>query len=390
MLIYPSTTYDDKLPERTLIPLLTLDEVKAILAHLRDTHNPPVRGTRVVSHHKIFPSLQEHTSGLTLHSLNEPEHSQSFDRKSTCDWLTVLISHLQKHLSKGGDDLEAHESLLDDAAALLSVFAGTASAGKLNRTFTFDHSLSPPVHVQVTDIPLENRDYTTLGAQTWGGAHVLAEIIVQNPHRFALHPEQYPLTPKQKILELGAGTGLVSLAIFRYLASRGLGATIRATDFNPLILDNLTHNISINKLAIPKPNTDLKISCGSLDWANPDAVDADLFNSVDLVLGADIIYEELHAHWIRTCLHKLMRRPRPGTIQPMFHLVIPLRPTHTFESNTIERIFPLTSETSGQHGWELVVFSKHSILCEANGDEADGRIEYAYYTIGWETRTPEL
>ena len=390
MVTYSSVTYDDQLPERTHIPFLTVEEIKAVLAHLRETRNPPVRGTRVISYRKIFPSLPQSTWGLTVYlqpPLQEAKLLQPSSRKPACDWLTVLISHLQKYLLKDGDDLEARETLIDDAAALLSILAGTASAGKLNRTFTFDHSLSPPIHVQVTDIPLENQDYTTLGAQTWGGARVLAEIIIQNPHRFALHQES---AVKPKILELGAGTGLVSLAAFRYLASKGLGANIYATDFNPSILDNLVHNISINKLAIPEPNTDLEISCVSLDWSDPDATDADLFNSVDLVLGADVIYEELHARWIRTCLEKFMRKPRPGTVQPTFHLVTPLRPTHTFESNTIEEIFPLRSETSGQYGWELVVFSRYSILCEASDDEADGQIEYAYYTIGWESRTSEL
>lgn len=389
MVIYSSVTYDDQLPERTHLPFLTVDEIESVLAHLRETYNPPVRGTRIVNCRKIFPSLPEPGSGLTVQirpPLDEINHLQQSNRKLACGWLTVLISHLQKCLPKGGNDLEAYEILLDDAAALLSIFAGTASAGKLNRTFTFEPFQSTPIHVEVTDIPLENQDYTTLGAQTWGGAHVLAEIIIQNPRRFALHPEQSRSMLNPKILELGAGTGLVSLAAFRYLASKRLGATIYATDFNPLILDNLAHNISINQLAIPEQNIDLKMSSGLLDWSNPDAAHLDLFNSVDLVLGADVIYEELHANWIRACLEKFMRRPQPNEVQPMFHLVIPLRPTHAFESNTIEGIFPLRSETSGQNGWELVVFSRDSVLCEIGDDVVDGRIEYAYYTIGWENK----
>lgn len=388
MVIYSSVTYDDQLPERTHIPLLTVDEIKGILTHLRDMYNPPVRGTRIVSRRKIFPPPSGNGAESTAHPqppLQDAKRPQPLSRKLACDWLTALISYLQKYLLKGGDDLEAHETLLDNAAALLAVFAGTASAGKLTRTFTFGHPPSPLVRVEVTDIPLENQDYTTLGAQTWGGAHVLAEIIIQDPHRFNLHPEQVSRpTGGPKILELGAGTGLVSLAVYQHLASRGLCATICATDFNSLILENLAHNISTNKLATPE-STDLEMSCGFLDWSNPDVANPDLFNSVDLVLGADVIYEELHARWIRSCLEKFMRKPRLGSVhQPIFHLVIPLRPTHTFESSTIERIFPLRSETSGQHGWELVVFSKDSILCEASDDDTDGQIEYAYYTIGWE------
>ncbi|KAF9648344.1 hypothetical protein BDM02DRAFT_3115517 [Thelephora ganbajun] len=393
MVTYSSVTYNDQLPERTHIPLLTVDEVKGILVHLQEAYNPPVRGTRTISHREIFPPSSDNSLESTDHfqpSLAGANHPQSFSRKPACDWLTALISHLQKRLLKGGDDLEAHETLLDDAAALLAIFAGTASAGKLTRTFTFGHPSSPPVHVKVTDIPLENQDYTTLGAQTWGGAHVLAEIIIRDPHRFGLHPEQASrLMRRPRILELGAGTGLVSLAVYRFLVSRGFSATICATDFNSLILDNLAHNISINELAIPE-STDPEICCDFLDWSKPDEANPNLFSSVDLVLGADIIYEELHAHWIRTCLEKFTRKPRPCSVhQPIFHLVIPLRPTHTFESSTIESTFPLRSETSGQHGWELVIFSKDSILCEVSDDGADGHVEYAYYTIGWECISSE-
>ena len=390
-MVYSSVTYDDQLPERTHIPLLAFDEIKAIITHLRDTYNPPVRGTRLVGRRKIFPApdsaleLPDH-----LQPLPDPKHPQPLSRKLACDWLTSLISHLQKRLSGGAEDTEAHEALLDDAAALLAIFAGTASAGKLTRTFTFGHPPSPLVHVEVTDIPLENQDYTTLGAQTWGGAHVLAEIIVRDPYSFGLRPEQVSQSTRGlNILELGAGTGLVSLAVYRYLSSRGLYATIYATDFNSLILNNLAQNISINKLAIPE-SADLRISSSSLDWSNPDAADPSLFDSVDLVLGADVIYEELHAAWIRTCLERFMRKPRLGSVhQPVFHLVIPLRPTHSFESSTIDGIFPPRSETSGQHGWELVIRSKDSILCDISDDEADGQVEYVYYIIGWESKTSE-
>jgi predicted nicotinamide N-methyase len=394
MVIGSSVTYNNPFLERTRIPLLTVDEIKGVVTQLRDTYYPPVRGTRVISHQRVFPPSSDDDLGPMVH-LQPPqpdvEHQQPPNgRKLACDWLTALISHIQKRLSGAGDDLETLEALLDDAAALLAIFAGTASAGKLTRTFTFGLPPSPLVQVQITDMPLENQDYTTLGAQTWGGACVLAEIIIQNPHGFGLHPEQSSRTAGGlKILELGAGTGLVSLAVYRHLASQGLCATIYSTDFNSLVLDNLTHNICINKLAIPGPR-DPEILSGLLDWSDPDAANPDLFNSIDLVLGADIIYEELHARWVRACLEKFMRKPRPGSVQrPVFHLVIPLRPTHASESSTVEDTFPLRAETSGQHGWELVVFSKHSILCEASDDETDGQVEYAHYTIGWEYKTSE-
>ena len=108
--VYSSVTYDDQLPERTHIPLLTVDEIKAILKHLRDAFNPPVRGTRVVGHQRIFPS----PSDGSLESMDHLKHMQAgakcpqpFSRKLACDWLTALISHLQRGFSKGGENIEA-------------------------------------------------------------------------------------------------------------------------------------------------------------------------------------------------------------------------------------------------------------------------------------------
>ena len=128
MAIFSSVTYNDQFPERTHIPLLTVDEIKGVLTQLRDTHYPPVRGTRVISLRRVFPLPSGDDLGLTVHPPPPPpnvEHRQSANRKLACDWLTALISHLQKRLSRAVNDLETLEALLEDAAALLAIFAGT-------------------------------------------------------------------------------------------------------------------------------------------------------------------------------------------------------------------------------------------------------------------------
>ena len=60
-----------------------------------------------------------------------------------------------------------------------------------------------------------------------------------------------------------------------------------------------------------------------------------LFNDV---FGADIVYEAQHTMWICGCLLSLLTCP-DGANEPVFHLVIPLRPTHTFESSTVEEVY---------------------------------------------------
>jgi len=108
------------------------------------------------------------------------------------------------------------------------------------------------------------------------------------------------------------------------------------------------------------------------------------------------VYEAQHAAWIKQCLVKLLRRPE-GADSPsekyLFHLVIPLRPTHATESNTIEEVFPHAENTRGgrtpchRQLLELAIVSKEIIVCDTQRDgrgDGDGdEVTYAYYKIGW-------
>lgn len=103
----------------------------------------------------------------------------------------------------------------------------------------------------MTDIPIRNQDYRSVGAQTWGRACVLAEMIVEHPEQVGLGflsgendtCSRRPL----RILDLGAGTGLVVLTAAKVLvafsSTADCRATVAAADFYPSVLDNLRANI---------------------------------------------------------------------------------------------------------------------------------------------------
>jgi hypothetical protein len=80
----------------------------------------------------------------------------------------------------------AKEDLVEEAAAILAMCAGTASAGVITRQFVFDRAEEATITVGLTDVPLDNQDYGSVGAQTWGGACIMAEMIVENPLAFGL------------------------------------------------------------------------------------------------------------------------------------------------------------------------------------------------------------
>ncbi|KAJ7590556.1 putative methyltransferase-domain-containing protein [Mycena floridula] len=343
------------LPTTKLPPIRSLHEcsgdvLRNSLVYLRQIYSPEVRGSRRRKNSSAEGSLQADT----------------FERAYAIRWLTTLIS-----------DPDVAEDVLEDASSLLAVCAGTSAAGVIHRTFIFP-SKSDEIRVQVRDIPLENQDFHSVGSQTWGGACVLAEAIVEDPSLFGLTSSK-PL----RVLELGAGTGLVSLAVgilWKSYPDNDRQLQLVATDFYSSVLTNLQANIEAN---FPPQNCldSVSISHQFLDWSKfPDIVSPStpFDEPFDLVLGADIVYETQHAVWIKSCLSTLLRKPKPDDhIPPTFHLVIPLRFTHSAESGTVDTVFDASSSDT------LVIFSKETILCDAGSGREGEVVEYSYYQIRW-------
>jgi hypothetical protein len=131
----------------------------------------------------------------------------------------------------------------------------------------------------------------------------------------------------------------------------------------------------------------ITLTASFLDWSQPETCDPTFPGTFDLILGADIAYELDHAVWIRSCVAKLLRQSHVSESQsPQFHLIVPLRPTHTLESGAIEVAFPFAQ---GPKTRELVIIKKDIIVCEADTGGKDGEVEYAYYVIGWHGRDPD-
>ena len=346
----------------------------------------------------------------------------AFEHAYVVRWLTTLIAQKTTlHDDDDDDDNDSApdlESLVQSAAALLAICAGAASAGTRTRTYV----LGGGVRVQLTDVALRNDDFGSVGAQTWGSACVLAEMIAEAPARFGLRvgcdgncndDASSSLlchggggeAAAIRVLELGAGTGLVSLTIGKILeSSRGCTererdnysrrAEIVASDFYPPALENLRLNIQRNFPSDYNHGSDsasgvndLSISAHLLNWeeeaasavADPTRAPGAPFDvPFDEVFGADIVYELEHATWINACLERFLR------LAGRFHLVIPLREGFARESATVERVFPRAEDVHPvtETGATLCITQKERITCEAWPD-GKGEVEYVHYTIQW-------
>jgi predicted nicotinamide N-methyase len=338
----------------------------------------------------------------------ESIRADTFEDAYAVRWLTALVAQKTTLRCDDEDDGASPpdpevETLVQSAAALLAVCAGAASAGTRARTYVLCG-----VRVQLTDVALRNDDFASVGAQTWGSACVLAEMIAEAPPRFGLcctgHDDDDDgahLVYRggggtglgTRVLELGAGTGLVSLTVGRILEKSyerddsQRGGVIVASDFHPTALENLRLNIQRNfpleeDGTDSEPGHDLSISAHFLDWedaADPTrALQAPFDEPFDEVFGADIVYELEHAMWIKACLTRVLR------LTGRFHLVIPLRERFARESATVERVFPRVEDmlTVTEVGPTLCITQKEGITCEAWPD-GKGEVEYVHYTIQW-------
>ena len=158
-MIQPPT---ERLPPIARIATFTTTQLFESVQYLQSLYRPQVRGSRrrrQDDDHKVV-------------------RSDAFERAYAIRWLTALIAQLEARTSSD-PPTDDTDTLIQQVASLLATCAGVAAAGKVQHRFTFESALARKIHVDLTDIPLDNHDYESVGAQTWGGACVLAEMIAE-------------------------------------------------------------------------------------------------------------------------------------------------------------------------------------------------------------------
>lgn len=154
---------------------------------------------------------------------------------------------------------------------------------------------------------------SAVGLQTWAASIVLADLLIRKPSWIHL---DFGLRRTErdhlKILELGAGTGLVGLAAARYLQRlEGEGKDeVILTDYHPMILDHLRNNVE--SVLNTETSPFLEVQVEKLDW---EEVDSQLKSQdpssqkwvkgqgdSDLILAADVIYSPTHAAWLHSAI----------------------------------------------------------------------------------------
>lgn len=259
--------------------------------------------------------------------------------------------------------------------------------------------------VELNDAPLDAVDHTAVGLQSWASAIVLAKRMCANPGHYLLpnnldistahFSREPPRSSKMRVLELGAGTGLLSIVAAKLYRELRYPAHVKATDYHPMVLENLIRNVRSNFGSDACLSSDtnwmegleeVNVDVEKLDWSSsPEVIEGEKY---DIVLAADVIYDPRHAHWIYDCVMKTLKKPmsRIGGRSGVFWLAMPLRSTgrHEGMERTVEDAFPaLDGHEEGRKGeHRLVVVSREELGRQQGIGRAD-ECGYTLFEIQW-------
>lgn len=296
--------------------------------------------------------------------------SDELERNFAIRWLTGLIkrSDIWMYAFDGTPEQEEHTrpAVIEEASKLLARFSGDDEQQEdaLTRQFMFPFGAGgKPITIELNDAPLTLTDHTSVGLQSWASAIIFAERLCVNPTRYMSIPQgAAPL----RVLELGAGTGLLSIATARLLDRMGVDATIVATDYHSAVLHNLLQNVKTNNVSV---------QIESLDWSRPPPLEP-----YDVILGADVVYHPEHAKWIKDCVEKALKK---GGV---FWLIIAMRSSGRHEGlwETVDDVFP--DGGCGNEGcggeMKLAVLQKEDVGRREGIGRAD-EVGYRLFEIRW-------
>ncbi|KAF5312876.1 hypothetical protein D9619_002476 [Psilocybe cf. subviscida] len=360
-----------------------------------------------------FPSSEIDVELEELELLRADELERAYSIK----WVTGFISRADvvwASSTETDEETEERAALLEEAISLLSAFTGSKEEDEvaLTRIFAFPTPNSSPsgdrpdsdaagkqqIYIELNDAPLAKDDHTSVGLQSWGSSIILADRFCLDPGFFSLAPVNKPKS--LRILELGAGTGMLSIVASKLLHPTAPETEIVATDYHPDVLANLALNVSTNFSVMAREEQQAPtIEVLPLDWESPNYAEAPFDRPFDLILAADVVYHPLHAQWIKACIERLLTRPNASSQTyatsdstdggGVFWLIIPVRTTgrHEGMAATVDELFPdaasvLTKSAPNHGGPVLAVLYREEHGRQGSIGRADEGA-YKLFKIGW-------
>ncbi|RMD40639.1 hypothetical protein DV735_g4509, partial [Chaetothyriales sp. CBS 134920] len=208
-------------------------------------------------------------------------------------------------------DDEVKERIWNEASLRLSARSGRNAAPSQTRSFRVNDALVIQLHE-----PSLTGD--NLGLKTWASSLLLAKRLITLRAEVACD--------KGRVLELGAGTGLVGIS-----AACLWGASVVLTDL-PDIVPNLAKNVSLN--------SDLIVASGGeadtrvLDWSDVSTMPQHQSEKYHTIIAADPIYSPEHPNMLANAILRSLATDRWSRVVIEF----PLREHYRPEQASLKRL----------------------------------------------------
>ncbi|KAI9839408.1 MAG: hypothetical protein M1837_002095 [Sclerophora amabilis] len=166
-----------------------------------------------------------------------------------------------------------------------------------------------PIHLHEPSLISDN-----LGLKTWAASYLLAKRLASlssslpsshhpPPQQQQQHQQDARPPPRPRVLELGAGTGLVGIA-----AAAVWGAAVHLTDL-PAIEPNLAANVNANRETIERRGGG-GATTGVLDWSDQDGSPRsdNEEERYPVILAADPLYSPEHPRMLAQTIVAWLRK----------------------------------------------------------------------------------
>jgi len=159
-------------------------------------------------------------------------------------------------------------------------------------------TLSPVGHeafkVRICELPMADGVHASTGCQLWSSSIVLARHLMARPH----------VVEKKKVLEVGAGCGLLGLAVAR------LAQSTLITDGDEEVVRNLSRNIDLNRSLWNSNGHDClkNVTHRVLRWEELIENPWPKEDHVEVIVASDVIY----GNWGETVAEALCKVLLPG------------------------------------------------------------------------------
>ncbi|TIA89119.1 hypothetical protein E3P99_02219 [Wallemia hederae] len=347
--------------------IASIPELERAINALRAIYTSTVAGIKVSNPTQGvdgWSTIHANDKGTQVYADDKPvtyeteSQDDSFERRWSSNWLTRFIALGEEWLEEV-DDVEERrerERVVEMAAAALACVAGMSAAGPIDRTFTF-------IGREQFDVVMHDKTvngHEDVGAQTWGAAVHLSRLVCRYPEHFGIREDS-------RLLEVGAGTGLVGIACAHMAQQLGLNHTeVVLSDYLQDIIENLQRNVSNNQSSTPT-------SVIHLDWNDPDQS----LGKFDTIFGADVCYDLNHAYLLHKAATQLLSK------QGTFHILIALRKTHVGMKESLLDAF---SGRFVQSDGDALCIEKTDYFDVEKGLGRADELGYARFEIGWKTK----